>query len=180
MKDVGMFDILYGIHVSVWHCGSNIMVNEVPQKYKNIAQESRKESFGMQVVLNEIKFGQKDSVVKPILSNEMYSRCQFDLIDLQRNPDDYYKLILIYQDYQTKFVQFRLLNCKTAEKVTKLKIDIFYIFRALSILQSDNVSVFVNKVVENLRSMWTALKIIHEKLRHIHSQGNVERAIQGV
>lgn len=37
----------------------------------------------------------------------MNSRCQIDLIDMQAQPDGNYKLILVYQDHLTKFVNLR-------------------------------------------------------------------------
>ncbi|XP_008186921.1 KRAB-A domain-containing protein 2-like [Acyrthosiphon pisum] len=55
----------------------------------------------------------KGLVVKPILSSELNSRCQVDLIDMQAQPDGDYKFIMVYQDHLTKkwseglkFVQF--------------------------------------------------------------------------
>lgn len=59
-----------------------------------------------------------------------------------------------------KVVQLAPLNSKTAEVVSKVFLDIFCIFGAPSILQSDNGREFVTKVVEILMSMWTELKII--------------------
>lgn len=181
VKNEDMFDILHEIHVSVGHGGRNRMVNEAQKKYKNITQEA------IMIYLRlckscqmKLKSGKKGIVVKPILSNEMNSRCQVDLIDMQTNPDGNYKFILVYQDHLTKFVQLRPLNSKTAEEVAKVLLDIFCIFGAPSILQSDNGREFANKVVDNLKSMWTGLNIIHGKPRHSQSQGSVERANQDV
>ena len=47
----------------------------------------------------------KGIVVKPMISSELNSRCQIDLIDLQSNSDGEYKFIMMYQDHLTKFVQ---------------------------------------------------------------------------
>lgn len=56
----------------------------------------------------------------------------------------------------------------------------FTAFRAPYILQSDNGRAFVNKVIEVLRIMWDALKIVHGKPRYSQSQGSVEKANQNV
>jgi hypothetical protein len=40
-----------------------------------------------------VKLWKKGIVVKPILHNEMNSRCQVDLIDMQSNPDGDMKFI---------------------------------------------------------------------------------------
>lgn len=181
VKNEELFDILHEIHVSIGHGGRNRMVKEAQQKYKNITQEA------IMIFLRlckscqmKLKSGKKGIVVKPILSNEMNSRCQVDLIDMQTNPDGNFKFILVYQDHLTKFVQLRPLHSKTAEEVAKVLLDIFCIFGAPSILQSDNGREFANRIVENLTSMWTGLKIIHGKPRHSQSQGSVERANQDV
>jgi len=42
-------------------------------------------------------------VVSPILSHYMNSRCQVDLIDMQSEPDGYYRFIMNYRDHLTKF-----------------------------------------------------------------------------
>jgi len=47
----------------------------------------------------------KGLTVKPVIHTEMNSLCQVDLIDMQANLDDNYKLlIVVYQDHLTKFV----------------------------------------------------------------------------
>ena len=43
-------------------------------------------------------------------------------------------------------------------------------------LQSDNGKEFRASVVENLRTFWPELKIVHGRPRHPESQGSVERA----
>ena len=68
----------------------------------------------------------------------MNARCQVDLIDMQTQGDNQYKFILVYQDHLTKFVQLRPLKTKTAEEVAYVLLDIFTIFGAPSIFQSDN------------------------------------------
>nr|CAH7739411.1 unnamed protein product [Callosobruchus chinensis] len=76
--------------------------------------------------------------------SEMNSRCQVDLID-----------------HLTKFVQLRPLISKKADEVAKHLIEIFCIFGAPSILQSDNGREFVNAVINELKTMWPDLKIVH-------------------
>ncbi|XP_060876491.1 KRAB-A domain-containing protein 2-like [Metopolophium dirhodum] len=123
----------------------------------------------------------KGLVVKPIISNELNSRCQFDLVDMQAQPDGNYKFILVYQEHLTKFVLLRPLMHKRAEEVAYVVLVIFTTFGAPTILQSDNVQEFVNKIINELCNMWKDLKIIHEKPRHSQSsQGSVKRANQDV
>ena len=109
-----------------------------------------------------------------MISNEISSRAQIDLKDIQSQPDNDFKFIFVYQDHLTKFVQLRPLKTKRAEKVAYTLLDIFTILGAPSILQSDNGREFCNQVIED------GLKIVHGKPRHSQSQGSVERANQDV
>ncbi|XP_025198496.1 KRAB-A domain-containing protein 2-like, partial [Melanaphis sacchari] len=122
----------------------------------------------------------KGLVIKPILSKTFNSRAQVDLIDMQSNKDGGFKFILVYQDHFTKFVSLRPLKTKTSSEVAYNLIDIFCIFGAPCILQSDNGREFVNHIINDLVLMWDDLKIVHGKPRHSQSQGSVERANQDI
>lgn len=126
------------------------------------------------------KVKRKGLVVKPILTNEMNSRCQVDLIDMQSEADGDFRFILNYQDHLTKFTVLRALKTKTAEEVAHHLLDVFCLFGAPMILQSDNGREFANHIIKNLSEMWPSLKLIHGKPRHSQSQGSVERANQDV
>ena len=96
-----------------------------------------------------------------MIFGEMNSRAQADLIDMQSQPDGDLKWILVYQDHLTKFVQLRPVTSKRAPKIAYQLLDIFSIFGAPSILQSDNGGDFVNSVITELSVMWNGLKIVH-------------------
>ncbi|XP_047505092.1 KRAB-A domain-containing protein 2-like [Pieris napi] len=176
-----MFDILHETHLAVGHGGKHRMEKECKKKYKNITQEVIKLYLRLcEPCQKKLKSAKKGIVVKPLVSTEMNSRCQVDLIDMQSNPDGDFKFIMVYQDHLTKFVQLRALTSKRAVEVAYKLLDIFCIFGAPSILQSDNGREFANHVIEELCSMWSGLKIVHGKPRHSQSQGSVERANQDV
>ena len=65
----------------------------------------------------------------------------------------------------------RALKSKKAEVCHNL-IDIFCLFGAPAILQSDNGREFVNSIIDELKVMWPDLKLVHGKPRHSQSQGN--------
>ena len=176
-----IFDIINDTHMEIGHGGRTRMIKELQKKYRNITTEQ------IMIYLNLCETCQKKAsmkkkglVIRPMISNEMNSRCQIDLIDMQSQADKDYKFICVYQDHLTKFVQLRPLKTKTAEEVAYVLLDIFTIFGAPSILQSDNGREFSNKVIEELCTMWPDLKIVHGKPRHSQSQGSVERANQDV
>ncbi|GFV52570.1 KRAB-A domain-containing protein 2 [Trichonephila clavipes] len=77
----------------------------------------------------------KGIVVKPMISSELSSRCQVDLIDLQSHRDGECKFIMVYQVHLTKFVRLRTL--KTVEEVA-YPLQILLTFDAPAILHSDN------------------------------------------
>ena len=108
--------------------------------------------------------------------SEMNSQAQVDLIDMQSQADGEYRWIFVYQDHLTTFVQLRPVTSKRAPEIVYQLLDVFSIFGAPNILQGDNGREFVNSIIEELRSMWEGLKIVHGKPRHNQSQGSVERA----
>lgn len=176
-----LFGLIDGAHTSIGHGGRTRMLKELQKKCKNITTEI------IMIYLNLCETCQKKSkvpkkglVVRPILSKEMNSRCQIDLIDMQAQADNDFKFIFVYQDHSTKFVQLRPLKSKRAEEVACVLLDIFCAFGAPNILQSDNGREFSNKIIEELCSMWTDLKIVHGKPRHSQSQGSVERANEDI
>jgi len=69
---------------------------------------------------------------------------------------------------------------QTTEEVAYQLIDIFYMFGAPFILQSDNGCEFANKIIQNLADMWLGMKVVHGKQRRSQSQGSVERSNQDV
>ena len=114
-----MFEILYDVHSSIGHGGRDHVLKEVGTKYKNIMKED------IQTFLNfcepcqrKRKGTKKEIVVKPIISSELNSRCQVDLIDYQSQSNGVYKYVFVYQDHLTKFVILRPLTSKTAEEVS--------------------------------------------------------------
>jgi len=176
-----LFDILYSAHLSIGHGGRDRMIKELKKRYTNISQ------FQITTFLNLCESCQKKKscekkgiVVKPMIFSNFNSRCQVDLIDYQSQPDENYKFLLVYQDHLTKFVVLKPLTSKRAEEVAYNILDIFLLIGAPVILQSDNGREFCNAIIENLKSMWPELKIIHGKPRHSQSQGSVERANQDV
>lgn len=81
------------------------MEHELNTKYKNTTREC------LMIYLNLCKLCQRKGktvkkrlVVKTIISSEMNSRCQVDLINMQAQPDGNYRFILVYQDHLTKYV----------------------------------------------------------------------------
>jgi len=80
----------------------------------------------------------------------MNSRRQVDLTDMQSEPDGYCRFIMNHQDHLTKFTVLHPLKRKTADEVDYQLMDIFCMFGAPFILQSDNGRQFANKIIQNL------------------------------
>ncbi|GBN12165.1 KRAB-A domain-containing protein 2 [Araneus ventricosus] len=99
------FSILFETHTRIGHGGRTRMLKDLQVEYKNITYE---------VVMLYLKLckqcqmkhraPKKGIVVKPMVSSELNSKCQVDLIDLQSHRDGAYKFIMVCQDHLTKFV----------------------------------------------------------------------------
>ena len=66
----------------------------------------------------------------------------------------------------TKIVQLHAVKSNRAPEIAYQLLDIFSMFGAPSILQSDDGWEFVNSVVTGLSVMWVGLELVHGKPRH--------------
>lgn len=169
-----IFEILKSAHIETGHGGLHKMHNAVKSKYVNISRQI------IQLFLSHCEtcakkraHPKKGVVVKPMVFNEVNSRGQVDLIDMQSCKDRDFKFIMNYQDHLSKFLILRPLKTKTAAEVSYNLIDISCTFGAPSMLQSDNGREFVNCIIEELTVMWRFA-------RHSQSQGSVERGNRDV
>lgn len=176
-----LFDILYETHFAIGHGGRNRMVIELKNKYCNITNET------IMVFLKLCTHCQKKamhpkrvSVSKPVLQSTFNSRAQIDIFDMQAQHYNNYCFIMEYQDHMTKFVVLKPLKSKRAAEIASNLIDIFTIFGAPSILQSDDGKEFVNSVINELHSMWNEIKIVYGMPRHSQSEDSVEHTNRDV
>lgn len=108
-----IFQLLHDAHIAIGHGGRNRMEKEINIKYKNITREMIVTYVNLCMICEKKhSVPKKGLVVRPILSKNMNSRCQVDLIDMQSQADGEYKFILVYQDHLTKFIQLRPLKSK--------------------------------------------------------------------
>ena len=61
---------------------------------------------------------------------------------------------------------------QSTKEVAYQLIDIFCMFSAPFVLQSDNGREFANKIIQNLADMWPGMKLVRGKPRHSQSQGS--------
>ena len=172
------FDVIKRAHIATGHGGRDRMIKELQRKYVNITTKSLElyKSLCEECQKKRKRPMTKGVVVRPILTKEFSSRGQVDLIDMQSMPHSQNKWILVYQDHLTKFCVLRPLTTKRAAEVAFQLIDIFLLFGAPAILQSDNGSEFTASVITDLKLVWPKLALVHGKPRHPQSQGSVERA----
>lgn len=185
VKNEEMYDILHNTHLKIGHGGKHKMFAEVKKKYKNVSQEVIKMYLKYcEPCQTRMKSKKKGLPVKPLvisaINNLVNSRCQVDIIDMQSQPDRSYRYIMIYQDHLTKFIQLRPLTSKRAEEVARHIVDIFCIFGAPCVIQSDNGREFINQIVDRLKVLWPNLKIVHGNSRHSQNQGSVGRVNQDI
>ena len=172
------YDIIYRTHIDTGHGGRDRMLKHLGKKYANITTDAVELFKSYCLVCQEKRKRPKTKgvVVKPNLSSEFNSRGQVDLIDMQSSQQGQIKWIMVYQCHLTKFVILRSLSSKRAAEVAFQLLDIFLLFGAPIILQSDNGSEFTAQVLTELKDLWPRLVMVHGKPRHPQSQGSVERA----
>ncbi|KRX78241.1 KRAB-A domain-containing protein 2 [Trichinella sp. T6] len=117
----------------------------------------------------------KSPVVKPLVSTNLMSRAQVDLINFQTISDGDFKYIMTYLNHFAKFCILSPLKSKRAEEVASKLLEIFLTFGAPSILQSDNGREFSYVIIAELKTCWPELKLVTGRPRHPQSQGAVER-----
>ena len=169
------YDVVRRAHLSTGHGGRDRMLKELGKKYANVTRDALElyKSYCQECQKKRKRPMTKGVVVRPILTNEFSSRAQIDLIDMQSMVQNSFKWILVYQDHLTKFVILSALTSKRAAEVAHHLLDIFLIFGAPSIMQSDNGSEFTAQVINELKIVWPMLIMVHG---HPQSQGSVERA----
>ncbi len=176
-----VFDILHSIHIQTGHGGIHKMEHAVHDRYANIGRPIIHLFLRhCEICVTKRTHPKKGVVVKPMVFKNVNARAQIDLIDMQSCRDREFKFILNYQEHLSKYLCLRALKTKTAAEVAYNVIDLFCLFGAPSVLQSDNGREFVNSIIDELKVMWPQLSIVHGKPRHSQSQGSVERANQDV
>ena len=149
-----ILDVIHDAHLAIGHGGRNQMIKETQTKYKNITAESTMLYLSLYVpCLKKSKAPKEGLVIKTKIFSEMNSRVQVDLIDMRSQPDGELKWILVYQGHLTKFVQLRPGTSKRAPEIAYQLFDIFSIFGAPSILQSENGREFVNSTITELNAI---------------------------
>ena len=144
------------------------MLKEVNKKYANVTRDGLNlfKEMCEECQLKKRKIAGKGLVFKPLLSKDFNSRGQVDLVDMQSMRDGD---ILHYQDHLTKFAVLRPLTSKLAAEVGFQLLDIFLLYGAPHILQSDNGREFTANIIKELKDMWPDCTLVHGKPRHPQS-----------
>lgn len=138
VKDSELFYLLHDSHLAIGHGGRDRMLKELTSKYKNVTRHDVKLYIHLcEQCQRKQKVVKKGAVVKSTVFSDFISHCQVDLIDFQSQPDREYKFIMVYQGHLTKFVVLCPLESNTAEEVAYHLLDIFTLYGAPSILQSN-------------------------------------------
>ncbi|KRX75023.1 KRAB-A domain-containing protein 2, partial [Trichinella sp. T6] len=172
-----MFDVISDAHQKIGHGGEKKTFREAQNKWANVTQEACHLflTFCEECHKKRARKLPKSLVVKPLVSTNLMSRAQVDLINFQTMPDGDFKYIMTYLNHFTKFCILSPLKSKRAEEVASKLLEIFLTFGAPSILQSDNGREFLNAIIAELKTYWPELKLVTGRPRHPQSQGAVER-----
>ena len=166
-----LYNVIHNCHLSMGHAGRDKLSLELNRTYHNISRRLVDIYLATCLVCDEKRNRpRKNVVVKPIITEDLNARAQVYLICFESQKDGQFSQILTYQDHLSKFVQLCALRPKRAEEVAKNLVDIFCIFGAPAILQSDNGLEFTARVIEECASLWPGLNIVHGQPRHSQSQ----------
>ncbi|KRZ82954.1 KRAB-A domain-containing protein 2 [Trichinella sp. T8] len=168
-----MFDVINDAHQKIGHGGEKKHL----EKHKINGRTSHKKLaiYFSQCHKKRARKLPKSLVVKPLVSTNLMSRAQVDLINFQTMPDGDFKYIMTYLNHFTKFCILSPLMLKRAEEMASKLLKIFLTFGAPSILQSDNGQEFSYVIIAELKTCWPELKLVTGRPRHPQSQGAVER-----
>jgi hypothetical protein len=80
-----MLNVVQKIHIATGHGGRDKIIKEANKKYANVSKEAHElfKELCEECQLKKRKLASKGLVVKPIVSKELISRGQMDLIDMQ-------------------------------------------------------------------------------------------------
>ena len=178
-------DKFYGFiktaHERTFHAGIKKTYEQVRKMVENIKIEHVRIYISLCFFCKNIKNKKRNKskfcVRKPIVSNGFNERGQVDLIDIRCLKMGEWRYILHYQDNLTKFCSLRPLTDKKNDLVVSALMEIFNIFGAPKILQSDNGKEFRGKAFVNyFAQFWPDVKLIKSSPYCPNSQGSVERA----
>ncbi|KRX44246.1 KRAB-A domain-containing protein 2, partial [Trichinella sp. T9] len=132
-----MFDVINDAHQKIGHGGEKKTFREAQNKWANVTQEACHLflTFCEECHKKRARKLPKSLVVKPLVSTNLMSRAQVDLINFQTMPDGDFKYIMTYLNHFTKFCILSPLKSKRAEEVASKLLEIFLTFGAPSILQ---------------------------------------------
>lgn len=172
------WQIIRDLHTACGHKGEKKNYKKVAEHYANIPMVIIKQFIEQCERCTEKtkKVYSTGIVVRPIISKDLNSRAQIDLIDYQSLPDGQYKFILHYKEHLTKYSILRPLICKRAVEVAKEILNIFLDFGAPTVLQSDSGKEFTANIIKELGTLWPTLVLVNGRPRNPQSKGSVERA----
>ncbi|GAB0089697.1 uncharacterized protein DMENIID0001_042840 [Sergentomyia squamirostris] len=160
-SDDRLFEIMWNAHFRIGHGGRDRMEKELGRTYSNVTRKDIVMFLQLCIPCQQKQKSQKKNlVVKPTQTNNLIHRGQVDFLDFQKQPDGEFKYLLVYQDHLTKFTILKTLKEKTWLEVATRLLDIFSIFGAPSILESNEGQNFCNEVIRILRDLWPGVVIL--------------------
>ncbi|KRZ67856.1 KRAB-A domain-containing protein 2 [Trichinella papuae] len=158
-----MFHAINAAHQKIGHGGEKKKTFlEAQNKWTNVTQEACYLilTFCEECHKKRARKLPKSLVVKPLVSTNLMSQAQVDLINFQTMPDGDFKFIMTYLNHFAKFCILSPLKSKQAEEVASKLLEIFFTFSCSGILQSDNGRVFSNAIISELKICWPELKLV--------------------
>ncbi|CAF1185028.1 unnamed protein product [Didymodactylos carnosus] len=183
-KPVCLYESFYTVvsecHQNISRGGRHKMLPEIASQYswipKFVIEIFLKHYFACQVR----KPVKQHVVSKPIISLDVMTRLQIDLVDMRTrldvvSNDVVYQWILNCINHFSKFSWAYPLQNKSATEVAKCLRGLCYVFGPPRLLHSDNGREFVADVVQELKALFPGMCFVRGRPRHPQSQGCIER-----
>lgn len=177
------FDLINELHLSNGHDKSRPLFDQIEQQYYGITRTMVETYVKNCSSCKKLEKVIRKQPVQPIVSNYPRERVLIDLIDMKSfnkkftdriDEDQLYHFILTVIDHYSNFTFIYPQKTKEQGETARNIANYIRIFGSPKIIQSDNGSEFVNKVVRELLEHYK-IKEIHSAAYHPQTNGKVER-----
>lgn len=148
------FEAIKEVHLDLGHAGRDKVRAVLSKKYANITREMVK------VFISCCEPCQNKNLLKTKINEVLDSKYQFGIVDMQKQPDNELKFILVCLHVTTKFVVLRPLRTDEPKEIADHLCEIFSLLGAPCILQSGQGIEFVNSIIRELSLLWPELKMV--------------------
>ncbi|XP_055921388.1 KRAB-A domain-containing protein 2-like isoform X2 [Eupeodes corollae] len=155
-KASDMFEAIHSAHLKIGHKKEKGMELELKKMYCNITREVIAIYLKLcQTCALKKKYKETTSSTKvDALPEDLNSRCQIGIIDMEVETHQGFRFVLNYQDHLTKFLILRPLKSNGSEEVAEVLFDIFCLIGVPNVFMCSNEDGFCEMILKKLSENW--------------------------